>query len=54
MQQMLIEKEREIEHSMYIENRAIQPKTVGKGRKKKKEKRAIKMLQKSVKDNRGQ
>ena len=36
---MLIEEEREIEHTMYIENRAIQPKTVGKGRKKKKEKR---------------
>jgi len=29
----LIEKERETEHAMYVESRAIWPKTIGKKRK---------------------
>ena len=37
MQQMLIEEERETEHAMCVESRAIWPKTVGKERQEKRE-----------------
>jgi len=37
MQWMLIEKEGEIEHAMYVGSRTIWPETVGKGRKEREE-----------------
>ena len=48
---MLIEEKEEIGHIIYVENKTIQPKTVGR---KKKNRRIVEILQKSAKNNREQ